>query len=271
MLVFQFGEFGENLHHLVGALAASRHNDDVGVGLFGKSVLKHRLSAAERSGNKARAAFGNRVQRVDAADARLHNLERTRLVGITANGHLHRPPLNHSHLNVVAVGIGEHGNGVGYLIIARFRDSFHSVSALKGERHHNLVRQPALLHLAEPVGGHNLLTDFGQRLETPQLIGVERGRVLATLQEHTRHCRQIVLQAVEIARQKARPQSGLKHIPLKFNLVARFQAARALVNLHRRRVAANLDDFGHKPRAVQVDETDFVLSHRPVNLNCHQV
>ena len=167
MFVFQFGELGEDFHDLVGTLAAGRHDDDVGIGLLGKGVLQHGLAASERSGDEARAAFGNGIERVDGAHTRLHHLEGTRFLHIATHGHLDGPFLHHHHLHLLAFRVGQRGNGVGDFVLASGSHVFHGVSAFKIERHHDFVRQPAFLDFAQPVGGDDLVVGLGNGRKVP--------------------------------------------------------------------------------------------------------
>ena len=172
MLVFQFGELGEDFHHLVGTLAASRHNDDVGVGLLGQGVLQHGLAAAERSGDEARATFGDGIERVDGAHTRFHHLEGTRFLRIAAHGHLDRPFLHHCHFHILAFRVGQRGDGVSDLVLSSSRNTLHSVRPFEVERHHDFVGQPAFLDFAQPVGGHHLVASLGEGCEVPKFLFV---------------------------------------------------------------------------------------------------
>ncbi len=74
MGVVQMGKLRENLHHLVGTLAASDHDDDVGLGLLGDGMLQHRLSRTERPRDESRTAVGYRVEGIDRPHARFEFL-----------------------------------------------------------------------------------------------------------------------------------------------------------------------------------------------------
>lgn len=64
MRVDQFGELGKDFHNLIRTFTAGSDNNDIGFGLFGDSVLKHGLTRTERTGDKSRTAFYDRVYRI---------------------------------------------------------------------------------------------------------------------------------------------------------------------------------------------------------------
>ncbi len=72
--VYQFGELGEDLHHLVGALTTGSDDHDIGFRLFRDGMLQHRLASAESSRNESGTPLYDRVERVDGTDAGLSSL-----------------------------------------------------------------------------------------------------------------------------------------------------------------------------------------------------
>ena len=182
--VDELRELGEDLHDLVGALSAGGHHDHVGLALLGDGVLEHGLAASERSRDESGAALGDRVEGVDAADAGLHDLLWPWFLLVGLDGDLDRPFLGHRDVGVLTVGIGQHRDNHIDVVLAGLGDLLHGVLTLEGERNHDLVRQPAFLHLSEPVGGDNLVTFLGDRGEVPHLLVVQRVGVLSSLEEH---------------------------------------------------------------------------------------
>ena len=269
--VDQFRELGKDLHHLVGALTTGGHHDYLGVALLGDGVLQHGLAAAERARDEAGTAFGNRVEGIHTADARLHNAIRTGFLHVAAHSHFHGPFLHHRDLVLLALRVGEHGHRIVDLVIAFLRHGFHGVAVLERERNHNLVRQPAFLYLAEPVGGVNGVARLREGREVPDLVVVERGGVFAAFEEDVFHRGKVVLQAVVTAGKQARAQLNLEHMAFELHFVALAQVAGAFVHLHERVFARHLDDLGHQFRTGQVDVADFVLRHVAFETHRHQV
>ena len=271
MRVDQLREFGEDLHHLVGALAAGRHHDHFGVALLGDGVLQHRLAATERARDKAGTAFGDRVHRVDAAHARLHDAEGARLFHVAAHRHLDGPFLGHRDVVVFALGVGQDRHRVVYRMVAFTDDGFDGIFALEGKRNHDFVREPALLDLAEPVGRHHLVAHFGDGGEVPDLAVVQGRGVFAAAEEDVFHRLEVVLQTVVVAREQARAEGNLQHMAVKLDGIALLQSAGAFVNLDKRILARDLDDLGHQPGAAEVDVADLVLRHVAVDSDGHEV
>ena len=267
MGVDQFGELLEDFDHLVGALAAGDHDDDVGVGLFRNGVLQHGLAGAERPRDEARTAFGQRVEGVDRTHARLHDAVGARFLDVAADRLLHGPALHHRHLVVAAFGVGQDGHRVGDLVGARRSDALDRIAARHREGNHDLVGNPLLLHLAQPRSGRDLVARLGQRRELPRLIEIDRVGDRTAFDEETIHLFEVVLQSVVVARQQTRSQRRFEHVAFEFDPVADFQTARAVVNLHVGVVADDFDDLGHHFGIARPHVTDLVLGHRPVRLD----
>ena len=131
--------------------------------------------------------------------------------------------------------------------------------------------QPAFLDLTEPVSCDHLVAGLGLGGEIPQLSVVERIGVFTSLQEHSVHRGQVVLQAVVNAGQQSGTQGDLQHPAFEFDGVSVLQAPGALEYLDGSLVPRHLYDLGEEGSAVQGDVAEFILRHRPVDLNCHQV
>ena len=194
MGVVQMGELREDFHHLVGALPAGNHDDDVGLGLLGDSVLQHRLTRTERPGNESRTAVGYRIESIYRPDTGFEYARRTRLGHIRLDGTLHRPLLHHRHRMFPALRIFEHGHSMVDIILSCSGHAADGIATLERERHHYLVHYPLLLHLAEPVACLYPVARFGQRTELPECLLVQRRGTLPAPDEQTVHIGQVVLQ-----------------------------------------------------------------------------
>ena len=233
--------------------------------------MQHGLAAAEGTRDETRAAFGDRIQRVDATHTRLHHFEGTWFLHITAHGHLDGPFLHHRHLHFLAFRVSQCGNGVRNLVLSSGDHILHGVCPFEVERHHDFVGQPAFLDFAQPVGGNHLVARLGDRREVPKFLFVEGLGVFTAFQKHAFHGGEVVLQAVEVARKQTRSQGHLKHVALEFHFVANLQAAGALKHLHGGLVPVHFDDLCHQLDAVEVDEADLILCHRAVHLHSDEV
>ena len=82
------------------------------------------------------------------------------------------------------------------------------------------MRQPAFLDLSEPVGGNDLVACLGDWREVPEFVVVQRHSVFASLEEHTFHGGEVVLETVIDAGHEARSECYLEHPALKFHGVS---------------------------------------------------
>ncbi len=269
--IHQLGELLEDLHHLVGALAAGHDDDDIGLGLLRNGVLKHRLAGTERTGNEARTALGQRVEGVDGAHAGLHHARGARLLGIAADGLLHGPLLHHRNRMVLAGGIGHDGHRVGHLVLALRHDALDRIVIGHREGNHDLVGYPLLLHLAQPRCGRHLVARLRERLEGPLALEVDGLGDRTARDEQTVHLLQVVLQTVVVARKQTGGQRGLQHVVFELHLVADLQSAGAVENLDVGVVAHDLDDLGHHSGLTAIHEADLVLCDRSVDLYDHDI
>ena len=234
-------------------------------------MLEHRLAAAERTGDETGTALCDRVECINSAHVRLHDAVGARLLLVAADSHLHGPALHHGHLDIVALGVGQHGDGIVYLILTGSGHALDGIKPFERERNHDFVRQPALFDLAQPSCSLDLVAGLCDGGEIPELVVVKRCGVLAALEEYIFHGGQVVLQAVVAAHQQAGAQNRLQHMAVKLYLVTLAQAAGTLVNLGEGILAVHLDYLGHELDAVKIDVTDFVLCHMTIELDGHQV
>ena len=269
--VYQFRKFGEDFHYFVGTLTAGGHHNHVGVSLLGDGVLKHRLAAAERTGNEAGTAFCNGVEGVYHADARFHDLVGTGLFLVALDSHLYGPFLDHGHLHFLSLPVLQHGNLRVYGVGSGFLDGFDGVFSLEGERHHDFVGQPAFLYLSQPVGRHYAVSGLGKGSEVPFLLPVQRVRVFTSLEKDVLHGGQVVLQAVINAGQQAGTQLDFQHAAFELHRVSSLEAAGALEHLDGGVVSVYLDDLCHHLDPLEVYVADFILRNRSVHLHGDQV
>ena len=264
MGVNQFGELGEDFHHLVGTLTTGSNDYDIGLGLLGDGVLQHRLTCTEGTGDKSRSALYDGVDRINDTHTRFEQFEGARLLHIVGHGSLHRPFLNHIHLHLVTLCIGQHGNGIFNLIVALCGYLLHGADSLLLEGHHDFQGLEVLIHLAEPVRGHHLVAHLGQRYEMPYALLIQRIGVLSSLQEYPLHLIQVVLQSVVILREHTGSQSDLKHVARKFGFSTYLQSARAFKYLNVHVLTYHFNHLRHQPVATRRDVADLVLCHRAI-------
>ena len=196
MGVNELGELGEDLYYLIGTLTAGSDDHDIGLGLLRDSVLEHGLTGTEGTRDEACTTLYDGVHGIDNTYACLEQLEGTGFVHIVGHGHLHGPTLNHVHLHVVALLIGEHGDSVLNGILAFSHDRLHGAHTLLLEGHHDLQGLAVLLYRAEPVRGFHLVAHLGEGLELPLAVVVESIGILSAFEEHTVHLVEVVLQTV---------------------------------------------------------------------------
>ena len=168
MGVYQLRELRKDLHHLVGTLAASRHDDNVGSSLLGDSVLEHGLTCSEGAGDEARTTLDDGIERIDSTDTCLQQLVRTEFLGIGRQSQLDGPALHHIDLHIVTLLIGEHGYRVANGVVAFVGYFLDGADTLLTEGSHHLEGLEILLHLAEPVACTHLVAHLDDRLEVPQ-------------------------------------------------------------------------------------------------------
>ena len=271
MRVHQFGKLRKDLHHLVGTLSAGGNDHDIGLGLLGDGVLKHRLARTERPRNKSRAPLYNRIHRINGTYARLQQFERTRLFLIIGHGHFHRPFLHHGYGNVLTVLSRQHGYRVFAQVVTFRNDAFHRSHPLHGYRCHDFQGLVVFLHLAQPSGSPNLVSGFRDGLKMPFFVFIQRISVLSATQEYSLHLVQVVLQTVVVLGKHTRPQRHLEHVPGKFSLSPDFHTPGTFKHLHVCVPTDHLNHFGHQTVSACRDVADLILRHRAVHLNGHDI
>ncbi len=126
-------------------------------------------------------------------------------------------------------------------------------------------------HLAYPAGRLYGIARFGYGSELPCAFEIERVVIDTSFEEERVEVSQVVLQTVVYARQYTRTQRHLEHVTLELHGRPHTQAARALEDLHRRLVAVNLYDLGHKTRPSDGDVTNLILRYGAVHLDSHKI
>ena len=172
---------------------------------------------------------------------------------------------------VAPLGVGHHGDRIGYLIFTGSGDALDRIVFGHREGHHDLVGHPLLLHFAQPRGGAHFVARLGQRRELPHGVEIDRIGHRTAGDEQTVHLFEVVLQTVVVARKQTRGQRHFEHVPLEFDPIADFQTARAVENLDIGAVAYDLDDLGHHFGITRMDIADLVLAHGSVDLDDHDV
>ena len=131
MRVNEFRELGKDFHDLVRTLSAGCHHDDVGITLLCNRVLKHSLSATERTRNEACTAFGDRIESVNDSDTCLHDSVRPRFLLVALDSHFHRPFLNHCNRNFLAILVNKHSNSMVNVILSGLLNALYGISSLE--------------------------------------------------------------------------------------------------------------------------------------------
>ena len=111
-------------------------------------------------------------------------------------------------------------------IVAFSSKGLNSIDAIEGKRHHDLVRLMVFVNLTQPSGCIYLITHFGNRLEVPEFLLIERVVVLTSLEENAMKFVEVVLKAIVVTAQKTRTEGYLKHVAGELNEVADLQTAR---------------------------------------------
>ena len=271
MRVDQFGELGKDFHNLIRTFTAGSDNNDIGFGLFGDSVLKHGLTRTERTGDKSRTAFYDRVYRIDGTNTCFQQFVWTRFFFVTSDGSLYRPTLYHIHIDILTIFVSQNGNRLINGILSGFHQALYSISSFKRERHHDLVRLEVFIHFAQPVTCGHLITHFRQRFEVPQFIVIQCKCIFTTFQEHAVHFIQVILQTVVVARQHTRPQCYFKHVPFKLGFVTYTHPTCTFKYLNKGILPYYFNNLRHQLHASYGNVTDFILRNRPIHLYGYQV
>ena len=271
MGVYQFGELGEDLYHLVGALSTGGDDHDIGFRLFRDGMLQHRLAGTESSRNETGTPLHDRIERVNGADTRLQQLVGAWFLSVGGEGYLHRPALHHGDCMFLAGLIGHHCNGFVDVIGAFLHDALESVFLFHHERNHDLVWLEVFIHLSQPRSAGHLVAGNCQGHERPLFLLVEWESILTTSQEDTLHLVEVVLQPVKVSFQQPRSEHHLQHVSLKLHLAVHPQSTGALEHLHIDILSHHLDHFRHEAGAVEINVGDLVLGNRSIHFDDDQV
>ena len=167
--VFEFGEFVEDVRHLVAALAAADVDDDIRLRPLRELVLDDRLAAAEGPGDCCHAAAGDGKEGVDDALARDHGLRGRKLLAV-------RPPFadgplaEHTYLLLPRL-VAEDAHRIGNGELALFDGSHFAVHAVG---HEDAVGNDLrLLHGTEDIALFNDVARLDGRDEVPFALSVE--------------------------------------------------------------------------------------------------
>ena len=271
MGVDKFGEFREDFHNLVCTLTAGCHDDDIGISLFCNCMLENGLSAAERSGNEAGAAFCDWIESVNYANAGFHDAVRTGFFTVIPDCNLDGPFLGHGNWDIFAFLIDEDCDLSVDIVLSRLLDALNGEFTLEREGNHDFVGKPSFLDLSKPVCGNHLVAGLCDRSEIPKFGVVEGVCVFTSLEEYLLHGCKVVLKAVVNAGEKSRAKCGLEHPAFKFHGISAAEASGALKHLHGGILAVYLDNFGHHLHALKVDVANLVFCYRPVHLYGNEV
>ena len=82
------------------------------------------------------------------------------------------------------------------------------------------MRKPSFFHLSQPVGCDDFVARLCDGGEIPEFLVIQGIGVFPTLEEHSGHCRKVVLQTVVYAGQKTGAEGCLEHLAEELNRVA---------------------------------------------------
>ena len=198
--VYQFGELGKDFHHLIRTFTASCNDNDIRFRLLRNSMLKHRFTCTERTGNKSRTTFHNRIQRINHTYTSLQQFERTRFFLIIRHRTFYGPSLNHSYRNIITFFVCQDCDSIFYLIITFRHDCFYGSRSFHSERGHNFQRLEVFIHLSQPCRSLHFVTYIHQWYEMPYTLFIQRIRILSSLQENSVHLVEVILQTIIVFR-----------------------------------------------------------------------
>ena len=200
MRVYQFGELGKDFHHLISTFTTSRNDNNIRFRLFRDSVLKHCFTSTERTGDKSRTTFHNRIQRINHTYTSLQQFERTRFLLIIRHRTFHGPSLNHSHRNIISFFVCQDSNCIFYLIITFRHDCFYGSRSFHSERSHNFQRLEVFIHLSQPCRSLHFVAYIRQGYKVPYTFFIQRICILSSFQENSIHLVEVILQTIIVFR-----------------------------------------------------------------------
>ena len=265
MRVYQFRELRKDFHYLIGTFTTGSNNYDVRFSLLGDCMLQDCLTGTERSRDKSRTTFYNRVHCIDNTHTRFQQTIWTRFFLIIRHRLLHRPFLNHVYRNFLAVLIYQYGHSIFDGIITLSHNRLHLAGSLQLERSHDLQRLVIFLHLTQPSGSDDLVSGLCQWCEVPFLFFIQRISILTSFQENTLHLVEVVLQTVIILRKHTRSQCHFRHVSGKLSLCTHLQSTCAFKNLYIYILAYHLDYLSHQPVTSGKNVAYFILSYRSIH------
>ena len=234
-------------------------------------MLKHRFSCTERTGDKARTTFHNRVYGVDYTHTGFQQFERTRFFLIVGHGALHGPFLYHVHPDVITFAIRQHCNGILNAVITFLCNGFHGAHTFLFKRHHDFQRLEVFVHLSQPGSGFHLVAHLCQRHKMPFASFIQRIGILPAFQENTVHLIEVVLQTVVVLRKHTGPQCHFEHMSGKLSFGPHFQSAGTLKYLHVDLGTYYLNHLRHQLVSSGRDITNLILRYRSVDDEGHHV
>ncbi len=243
MRIDQFGEFVQNVRHLVAALAAADVDDDVHVGPLGQLMLHDRFAGTEGPRNGRGAALGEREQRVDDALTR-RKRDLGHVLLLVRPRHAHGPFLSHGELFDRTVRQLYVRDDVVHRKASAL--NVHEL-AVHAKRHHDAVLDGRrLLHGSQEIAAFERVTRLGGGHEIPRLFpgqgrhgNAARDRVAGQPAD----LRQRALDTVVDAFQHARTELHGKRIARRLHDGARAEARSLLVDLDGGGVARHVQDL----------------------------
>ena len=245
--VNQFGEFLQNLAHLVAAFAAAHIHNDVGVAPLGELMLRHGFAGAESARDGCRAALGDREKRVNdtlAGDQGQRRLQ-TLLYGA---GCTNRPLLAQGQVMRVAVFIAQHRNDVmNFVVAVRFHGLHH---AAQGRRHHEAVLNDGRFRThGIDIAAVQFVARLHAQGDSPLAVFVQGRNAAAAGDKGTAFFLNRLQRAFNAVKNIVKDAGAQRHIHGASRAHDRFagaQARRFLIHLNGRQLTGNADHFADK-------------------------
>ena len=265
MRVNQLREFSKDFHNLVGTFTTSSNDYNISFRLLGYSMLEHRFTCTERSGNKSCTSLYYRIDRINHTYAGFQQFERARFFFIIRHGTFHRPLLNHIYLNFIPFFISQDSNCILNAVITFLNNRLDSAYSFLFKRDHDFQWLEIFIYLTQPCCRFHLISDFSQRYKMPFAFLIQRIRVLSAFQKNTIHLVEVILQTIVVFRKHTRTQCHFKHVSSKLCFGSYFQSASAFKHLHINLSAYHFNNLRHQSVSASRDITNLVLCHRTVN------